>query len=190
MDMPFTTSRTTEGIPAAQATKKILPGLALDLRRLWRRRIQQQPSTLKILLAGTVGEQPVVADAHEVLGQHMLEKPPDELRRIKAHRALDATAPVVFVAEDDFAIVDVNQTLIGDGDAVSIASQILEYLLWTCEGRLGVDDPIVTVQPLDEITCGHRVPERFDRTFEGQLAFSPSPLEEVDELSGDEVTKD
>ncbi len=40
-------------------------------------------------------------------------------------------------------IIDGEQSIVGDGDAVGIACQILEHLLRSSEGRLGVDDPVV-----------------------------------------------
>jgi hypothetical protein len=37
-----------------------------------------------------------------------------------------------------------DQTMVGDGDAMGVAAQILEYMFWTSEGRFAVDHPILS----------------------------------------------
>jgi hypothetical protein len=72
------------------------------------------------------GEQAVVADAMEAFGQHVDEKPADELADIERHRRVPAGAldPVVLDLERDAVLVDRDQTAVRDGDAVRVARQI------------------------------------------------------------------
>ena len=48
---------------------------------------------------------------------------------------------VILVAEADLAVVDVEQSLVGDGDAMGVAADVVEDLLGTRERRFGIDDP-------------------------------------------------
>src|SRR5713226_3753465 len=72
------------------------------------------------------GEQAVVADAMEALGQYVDEKAADELADVERHRRIPAGAldPVVLNLERDTVLVDRDETSVGDCDAVGIARQI------------------------------------------------------------------
>ena len=77
-------------------------------------------------LAGGAGEQPVVSDAVEPLGQDVEQEAPDELVGRQRHGAKPrlAVAAVIFVTEGDAALIEAEQAAVRDGDAVSVASEI------------------------------------------------------------------
>src|SRR5450631_3729448 len=108
---------------------------------------------------GTVraGEQAVVADAMEALGQNVNEKPADELADIECHRRVQAGAfdPVVFDLEHDAVLVDRDQTAVRAGVAVGISRQIGEYGLRARERTLGVDEPALLAERGEE--CRERL---------------------------------
>jgi hypothetical protein len=108
---------------------------------------------------GTVraGEQAVVADAMEALGQNVNEKPADELADIEYHRRVQAGAfdPVVFDLEHDAVLVDRDQTAVRAGVAVGISRQIGEYGLRARERTLGVDEPALLAERGEE--CRERL---------------------------------
>src|SRR5271166_438939 len=53
-----------------------------------------------------------------------------------------STSPWDLPAEADLAIVDVEDAVVGNGDAMRIAADIVENLFRSGKGRPGVDDPI------------------------------------------------
>ena len=72
-----------------------------------------------VLSAVGVGEEPIVADAVEALGQHVHQEAPDKLVRVKPHglpaaRAVDA---IVLPTERDAGVVGCNEAAVRDGDA-------------------------------------------------------------------------
>jgi hypothetical protein len=91
----------------------------------------------------TVAEKAVVADSLKALRQDMKQKPADELVSGKLHRLRPAVITVVFPEETHTAVFDVEQTVVGDGDAVSIAADVKQNLFGSGKGRLGIDDPFV-----------------------------------------------
>src|SRR3954447_24379708 len=108
-------------------------------RRIWRQRHGDQlPGARDVGLATGAGEQPVVWDAVEPLGQDVEQKAPDELVRRKRHRAIACrpVAAVILAAEGDAARVESKQAAVCDGDAVGVAGEIGEYRLGPGEGRL------------------------------------------------------
>ncbi len=121
-----------------------LVGVAIVGLALARRDLEQLAETGDVVAASAVGEQAVVADAVEALGQHVDEEAADELVRCERHGlvALVPFAPVVLVLEGDAVVVEGDEAAVGDGDAVGVAGEIGEYGLGSGEGALGVDDPL------------------------------------------------
>jgi hypothetical protein len=56
---------------------------------------------------------------------------------------------IVFPEKRDPIILKRDQSMVGDGDAVRIASEIVQNMLATAEGWLGIDDPVL-VEELSE----------------------------------------
>ena len=54
------------------------------------------------------------------------------------------------VLECDKAILHVDDAVIGDRNPMSVTPEVIEYLLWTSKGYLGVDDPVLVLELLDE----------------------------------------
>ena len=59
------------------------------------------------------------------------------------HDFLLAAVRIVFPAKRDPIILERHQSMVGDGDAVCIAGEIVQNMLGTAEGWLGIDDPVL-----------------------------------------------
>jgi len=57
-----------------------------------------------------------------------------------------AAFPVVLPVETDVGLVDIEQAIIGDRDAMGVARQIGQDLLGTGEGLFGIDEPFGSAQ--------------------------------------------
>src|SRR5207237_8858733 len=88
-----------------------------------------------------IAEETVVPDALEGLGQHVEQEPADELVGGNRHRPLPISVAIILPAETDLRIFDADQTIIGDGDAVSVPGDVGQYLLGSGESGFGVDHP-------------------------------------------------
>ena len=58
---------------------------------------------------------------------------------------------VVSPAEGDLIVLEGHETMVGDGDAMGIAGQVVENMFSTAEGGLGVDDPVFLAELLEEV---------------------------------------
>jgi hypothetical protein len=96
---------------------------------------------LQFLFADAIGEEAEVADANQAGRQHMEQEAADELDRIEGHGLGAGVIGVVFPVKADVTILQGAKPVIGDGDAMSVAGQILEYAPGSTEGRLDVNDP-------------------------------------------------
>ncbi len=63
------------------------------------------------------------------------------------HDLLLAAVSIVPPAEGDVIVVEGNEAMVGDGDAMGVARQVVENVLGAAEGRLGIDDPV----PVEEL---------------------------------------
>jgi hypothetical protein len=90
-----------------------------------------------------------VTDADQALGQNVDQEAAQELIGGDRHDFLLAAVRIVFPAKRDLIILERHQSMVGDSDAVRIASEIVQNMLGTAEGWLGIDDPVL-VEELSE----------------------------------------
>lgn len=76
----------------------------------------------------------------------MEQKSAQELVDFKSHGPLLVAVRGVSPAEGDLAIGQSDQPGVGDGDSVSVSAEIAQHMLRSSEGRLGIDNPILTEQ--------------------------------------------
>ncbi len=76
----------------------------------------------------------------------MEKETPDEFFSGQGYDLALAAVPAITKGEGDVAIFDVEDTVIGNGDAMGIAAEIVENFFWSAERRLGVDDPWVFIK--------------------------------------------
>ena len=93
-------------------------------------------------------------DADESSRKDMEQEAPQELMGRYGHDLLLAAMCVVSPAEGDVTIVEGDETMVGDGYAVGISSQVAQNLFWPAEGWLGIDHPIAGEQPPKEAAKG------------------------------------
>ena len=98
-------------------------------------------SLLEFVAAGGMVEAEV-ADADKASGQDMQEEAMDEFIGREGHVFELALLAVVEVLERDLTALDVEDTVIGDGDAEDIASEVIEQVVDAVLGSLDVDFPI------------------------------------------------
>jgi hypothetical protein len=58
---------------------------------------------------------------------------------------------IVSPAEGDAIVLEGHETVIGDRDPMGVAGQVVENMLGTAEGWLGVDDPILLAELPEEV---------------------------------------
>ena len=66
------------------------------------------------------------------------------------HDLLLAAVRIVFPAKRDSIILERHQSMVGDGDAVGIAGEIVQNMFGTAEGWLGIDDPVFAEELSEE----------------------------------------
>ena len=96
-----------------------------------------------------VGKEADVADAMKPARHSVLQEAADELVGGERHHLGFAVMTIVLPGEADLAIVEPDQTTVGDGDAVGVAPEITEHLLGSGKRGFGEDDPVGLGQRVD-----------------------------------------
>ena len=109
-------------------------------------RTEQFTTQGQFCLTVAMGEKAIMSDALETGWQDMEEETTNELVGLKRHRLVLVVVAIVLPAECDRALVDVQQPIVGNGDAMRIASQVAQDLFGSTEGWLGVHDPLGTAK--------------------------------------------
>ena len=94
----------------------------------WRTRLAKKPKC----------RSPVEAARRDV--QHQA---PQEFHGIERQGAQAMAALIIFLAEGHLAVLQGDEPLVGDGDAMGIAGQVLQDMLGVLERFFGIDDPLL-----------------------------------------------
>lgn len=115
-----------------------------------------------------VGEKSVVADTLESAGQNVEEKSPNKLVGVEGHCFIGAPGFVVLVGEGYLSILHAGEPMVGDGDAVGVAGQVIEHGVGARKGRFGKNDPFEPATTLQESLKGKLLGELCDGAMELQ----------------------
>jgi hypothetical protein len=105
-----------------------------------------------------------VADADEALGEQVQQEAAQELIQRKGQQFLLIVVRRIAPMKGDLAVGQRDQSMVGDGYAMGVSAEILEYIVGAAEGWFGVDDPVFSEQWLQPGSEGcasrARSPER------------------------------
>ena len=107
--------------------------------------------------------------------EHVEQEPPDELGDSEGHDLFLVAVSIVLPGKRDFPLFHAENTVVRNRNAVGIPSEVLEHGLGSVEGGLGINYPLLRVEPVQENcklvnTCELT---RFIGLFEIGEKFSP-----------------
>ena len=111
-----------------------------------------------------------MADAVEPIRHGVQQESPNEFVGSERHHLGLAVMAIVFPGEVDLAIGEPGETRICHGDAMSIAAEIGQHLLRSCERALGIDHPFDRAQCIEPFSEGGGSDQGRQRAGEVQLA--------------------
>ena len=108
--------------------------------RMIHRGLEGEPATREHTPPAAVSEQPVGANPDEAWRQDVEEKAPSKLGQ-REFLVADPPPAVVLEAKAHPLVVEGDEPMVGDGDAVGVTGQVGEDGVGPVEGRFGEDDP-------------------------------------------------
>ena len=91
-----------------------------------------------------------MADADQPFRENVDQESSQKLICGNRHDFLLAAVRIVFPAKRDSIILERHQSMVGDGDAVRIAGEIVQNMFRTSEGWLGVGHPVFAEEESQE----------------------------------------
>lgn len=113
----------------------------------------------------------------------MLQEPAEKLRGGERHRPLPIALGVVFIAERDLAVCDVQQPVVRDRHAVRVACQVFQYRLGAAERRPGIHDPFGPYGPVEKTLEALGIGDGRQPSGEFQFPRDIRLLEQVQKLA-------
>jgi hypothetical protein len=130
-------------------------------------------STLgEVLFLRAICEEAEVANPHEAIREDVEQETTDELIRLERHRTKPVFVFAIAVRESDPALMQGKDTIVGDGDAVSVAAEVIENCVRDRERPLGIDNPLLGCERTSELVDGFRLLQRSTATNVSKLIFS------------------
>src|SRR4029077_16709335 len=105
------------------------------------------------------------------------------------HQPLLALMRIILPAEGDLAVGKIHDPVIGNGDSVSVAGQIVEDMFGSSEWRLGIDYPVLAEQRPKEGVEGFSSCKHFHAAGESEPSRMEGAFQPVDELAAKNATQ-
>src|SRR5262249_4677274 len=131
-----------------------------------------------------------MTDTNESFWQNVHQKSPNELFGRHRHQPLFVAPRVIPPTECDVIAIECNQPVIGDRDAMCIASEIAKNLLGSAECRLRIHDPMLPEQGSQECRKRLGFGEVLDLSGKLETFAAKSPTQFFDELSTEHLSED
>ena len=127
-----------------------------------------------------------MTDANQSFGQNVDQESAEKLFCGNSHNLLLAAVGIILPSERHSIILEANESMVGDRDAVGIAREIMQNMFGAAEGWLGVDDPVLSEELSQKSAEGTWFGESLKRAVELELVL----LEELSESRGELASKD
>ena len=141
--------------------------------------MDQTSSELDALVANTIGQEAVVPDTDESLREHVEQEASDELHARDRHGSF-LPSGAILPPEFDLSVMDGDDALVGDGDAVGVAGQILQDLGRATKGWLGVDHPLLSADFGDRAGPGGEIAKSFELTVKLDITVAIGGFESLE----------
>jgi len=103
--------------------------------------VDELSASCEVIASCGVGEQAVVSDAHESRRQDVEQEAAEEFLDVESHEALRALRTIV-ATKGHGVVIEGDESVIGDGHAVGIPSQVAQHLSRSRKGWLAVNNPV------------------------------------------------
>jgi hypothetical protein len=103
--------------------------------------VQRAPADRQQFTTPSVCKEAAEADPHKAARQGVKQEPSEELFGGHRYQPLLILVSVILPAESDLAVVKVHDPVVGNGDAVRVAGQIVKDMFRPSERSFGIDKP-------------------------------------------------
>ena len=138
-------------------------------------------------MAIAVAKKTVVTDALKTVRQDMEQEAANEVVGLQGHDFLPVVMAIIFPAKTDPAVVNTKQAVVGNGDTMGVAAQVVEDLFGTAEGRFGVNHPLGLAKRGQVLGESLRLTKSLQGRKELQLALGKGRLQVLEEKAPEQT---
>ena len=135
-----------------------------------RRHLHELPAQSELLCAVAIGQETEIANTLESVGKNVKQEPTDEFVSTERHRLVAVVIAIILPAKLNLTVIDIEQAIVGDGDAVRVSCDVLEDLFRSGKGALRVNHPILLLGRRDVTQEGVAHPKGFQGGKELQIS--------------------
>ena len=99
-----------------------------------------------------IGEEAEMADANEGAGKHVEEEPPHEFQCGEGHDPGAISVLAVSITEGNLTVSQRDDTVVGDGDTVRVASQVVQGSVGAVKRWPTIDHPVLLPELIEALT--------------------------------------
>ncbi len=107
---------------------------------------------------------------------------------MKSHDARLIAMRIVAPAKRNVLSIESQQAMIRDGNAVRVAAEVTEYLKWSAESRLGINNPVLATQTSYQLGKLPGFSEYGRGSGAAELVAAIQAFQTVDELAAEQTT--
>ena len=93
------------------------------------------------LFLRSVGQKAEVTNTHEAVGQDVEQEAADKFLGLQRYRLFAIAVSSISIAQGDFSVLDLENTIVGERHAVGVAAEVVEDGLGRAERLFGIHDP-------------------------------------------------
>jgi len=125
--------------------------------RRGRRDAEEGAASIESSMATVIAEETGVPNADEAPRQYVEQEPPEKLVADERHHLHAVVVRIVFPTEAHDPVDDIDETVIRDRDAMRVARQVRQDAHGPAKRRLGVHDPRLLVERVEEAAPGRGI---------------------------------
>jgi hypothetical protein len=129
------------------------------------------------LLLRAISEEAEVANPHETIREDVEQEATDELIRLKRHRTKSIGVSSIAIGEGHAALIQREDAIVGYGDTMSVAAEVIENFVRDRERPLRIDNPLLGCERTSELVEGYWLSQRSTAPKVSKLIFGECPLE-------------
>jgi hypothetical protein len=185
------TDRAGSDIDPADSEQLFLPGFRFDLFFCYRFAGSKiRNASCDVVFASSVCQQAKVTNPHITFGQYVKQESSDKFISLERHGFFAVIVGIIPPEKRDMAIPVGKDAVVTDGDPVGISAEVLKDTFGAIEGRLAVDNPLLSVKLPPEGFKVVRFLEMTDTAGENNLTSFEAMLEVVKELASEQGRHD
>ena len=116
----------------------------------------------------------------------MQQEPSDKLIGLEGHGFWVVMVGIISPEEGNLAVLEGENTIVADGDSVSISAEVLKDPPGAIEGRFAIDDPLLPVERSLKGLEVSRIFEMTETVGKKEIPFLEGMIEEVQELASEQ----